>query len=113
MKANVAEMWTEALRSGKYYQGRGALVTENGEHCCLGVLCDIAVREGVVDFDEVGRTFDGVDAELPESVMEWAGMDYPEGVFSGPDGNLVSLNDDYLLNFDEIARVIEEFREEL
>ena len=32
--------WLEALRSGKYKQGRRFL-RNNGEFCCLGVLCDI------------------------------------------------------------------------
>lgn len=34
------KIWTAALRSGKFKQGRGALVvktTEGSKHCCLGV----------------------------------------------------------------------------
>ena len=32
--------WVEALRSGKYKQGKGYL-SRGGEYCCLGVACDI------------------------------------------------------------------------
>lgn len=33
--------WVGNLRSKKYRQGYKMLLTSNGEHCCLGVLCDI------------------------------------------------------------------------
>lgn len=40
MTAEMKAKWLEALRSGKYKQGRNLL--RNGDkYCCLGVLCDI------------------------------------------------------------------------
>jgi len=36
--------WIEALRSGKYVQGRKALACKDGEewkYCCLGVACEL------------------------------------------------------------------------
>lgn len=39
------QAWTDALRSGEYPQGRGALRTPGG-YCCLGVWCDLADPEG-------------------------------------------------------------------
>lgn len=33
--------WVAALRSGKYKQGKGFLLDENGKYCCLGVACSI------------------------------------------------------------------------
>lgn len=51
MRPEVARMWVDALRSGDYKQGKHRLttVTDDGvEHCCLGVLCEIAVQEGVI-----------------------------------------------------------------
>jgi hypothetical protein len=33
--------WLEALRSGKYVQGKNALKREDGSFCCLGVLQDV------------------------------------------------------------------------
>jgi hypothetical protein len=50
MKTEIKQKWLNALRSGEYKQGIGALrkatEDENGkyddkEYCCLGVLCDI------------------------------------------------------------------------
>jgi hypothetical protein len=41
MDPAVKELWCEALESGLYKQGRGALKTLKGGYCCLGVLCDI------------------------------------------------------------------------
>jgi hypothetical protein len=43
--------WVAALRSGEYRQGKNSLrckSIENGqyEYCCLGVLCDLAVKHG-------------------------------------------------------------------
>ena len=44
MKKELKEAWIEALRSGEYKQGVGALCEEVKEvktYCCLGVLADI------------------------------------------------------------------------
>lgn len=41
MDAQLKKKWIEALRSGEYQQGVGALQRENS-FCCLGVLCDIS-----------------------------------------------------------------------
>lgn len=38
---DLARRWVEALRSGKYKQGRGVLRTSNNSFCCLGVLADV------------------------------------------------------------------------
>ena len=38
MDATIKTAWLEALRSGKYNQGRGRLKTVKGNYCCLGVL---------------------------------------------------------------------------
>jgi hypothetical protein len=50
MKAELKKQWLEALRSGKYLQGRDYLRSTDAFHagqscekyCCLGVLVDIA-----------------------------------------------------------------------
>ena len=47
MDAELKARWVEALRSGKYKQGRGVLRSLNDEFCCLGVLCDVAGVEWV------------------------------------------------------------------
>lgn len=57
MKKDIADRWVAALRSGKYLQGEKNLLSYRldaytGEqlplHCALGVLCEIAVEDGVV-----------------------------------------------------------------
>jgi len=37
---NMLKKWVQALRSGEYKQGKGALRV-NDRFCCLGVACDI------------------------------------------------------------------------
>ena len=40
----LRERWVEALRSGKYEQIQSNLRTNYG-YCCLGVLCDVIIKE--------------------------------------------------------------------
>ena len=42
-----AMKWINALRSGRYPQGQMALNTDNSAFCCLGVLCEVAIDNGV------------------------------------------------------------------
>lgn len=47
--------WVEALRSGKYRQGIGALKEAQGDgfkHCCLGVACELAGLDSRPSDDE-------------------------------------------------------------
>lgn len=49
MNADIKAKWLEALRSGKYAQGRKYLrrINDDGDRfCCLGVLCDIIKPSG-------------------------------------------------------------------
>lgn len=93
MKINPAirDRWLAALRSGKYNQTVEALATEQG-HCCLGVLCELAAEDNVVERleggnhyvfrgprpdsdDECDRVVWSSDSVLPQAVLEWAEMD--------------------------------------
>lgn len=128
--------WAKDLMSGNRLQGKSRLATYNEEtgttkFCCLGVLSDRAVDEGVLnayrDQDsiaiEYGRGHE--DAELPLEVQEWSGLDHsPE--FLVPEhlrykladteadrnyyGNgwvsAISLNDEYEFTFSEIGECI-------
>ena len=50
--------WLEALRSGKYKQGRGCLRSENNKFCCLGVLCDlVAPQDWEPGLEEMGHYY--------------------------------------------------------
>jgi hypothetical protein len=46
MDTELKAKWVEALRSGKYTQGRGALRRNDNTYCCLGVLADIIDHDG-------------------------------------------------------------------
>lgn len=48
LKPEVKEAWVKALRSGEYPQSTRSLQNNNG-FCCLGVLCDLAMKNGWVD----------------------------------------------------------------
>jgi len=49
MDQSIKEKWVEALRSGDYERGEGALrrgySKDSDKYCCLGVLCDIVKEE--------------------------------------------------------------------
>lgn len=99
MKADVKERWVAALRSGKYKQGVGFLTAEDS-FCCLGVLCDLALLDGVisdvtVDADKAVVYYDDEAGLPPESVMLWAGLDdaNPVVTFLGKRICLSELND--------------------
>ena len=129
MKKEVANLWIAALLSGDYEQAAGTLVEVDGisgdinGYCCLGVLCDLAVKAGAkVDYgapelidDGPGpgvhwsnARYDGADALLPTSVREWAGMRSTDGALDlEGDETLAVMNDDGA-TFQRIAEVISE-----
>lgn len=135
MNPEIKGRWLEALRSGDYPQTRRRLADDNG-YCCLGVLCEIAVEDGIVTKGTAGGSLDdgivytsatdSADYEfsvLPVAVFEWAGMtepnprmdltleDIPEHArdiaLEGPRYSLADLNDNLRMDFSEIADVIE------
>lgn len=76
MDAAIKQQWVEALRSGKYEQGREALRTEAGGYCCLGVLCDLLPEKGTWDADNSFVLSDGnaADGSLPDPLRVWLGI---------------------------------------
>jgi hypothetical protein len=96
------EKWVEALRSGKYKQGKGCL-KKGDEYCCLGVLCDI------VDPEYLG--VNGHRSHLPYHILDKTGMETPDGRLNYNVHtfiSLIGLNDGAEYTFDQIADVIEE-----
>jgi hypothetical protein len=104
MNPAIKARWVAALRSGDYVQGRELLHALGGpdgtepRFCCLGVLCDLAYRDGVVAREVVGSagnhaTYayhdkDDPDEDLessllPRSVARWAGLVVHEGGIEG------------------------------
>lgn len=132
MNKDIKRRWIDALRSGDYYQTGGALKDATG-YCCLGVLCDLARKEGIVEWqisafdnfsyrclvinngpDKNGLPYvEKLASTLPLAVRDWAGM--TEGELSSPVGprqsgilpTLVFMNDAECSNFSDIADVIE------
>ena len=128
MNKEVKALWIAALRSGEYKQGKGSLhlVNPSGEtYCCLGVLCDLAWKAGIVERtflegDEAGMVGaykygvgeDAYTGVLPSDVMGWSGVEFEDGQYgdgcSDNFGRLTNLNDVLDYNFNQIADVIEE-----
>ena len=59
--------WIEALESGKYTQGVGAL-NSDGCFCCLGVLCDVIDPNEWTPTENTRMRFRGVCYSLPFEV---------------------------------------------
>lgn len=95
MKQEIKELWTTALRSGEYKQGRGKLHWRNdpNEYCCLGVLCVLAAAAEVCTAVNLFEcvAYDGEINYLPESVQQWAGLGSKNPIIDG--ASLSILND--------------------
>lgn len=109
------DLWTAALRSGKYKQGKLALCKDDN-HCCLGVLSKIQGRltyhDGKESYvDELLYEF-GLGSSNPvHAVLKRMGQ-FPSGVAVILHDlmnirSLAALND-YGLTFNQIADVIEQ-----
>lgn len=82
MNQELKTKWVEALRSGKYTQGNGLLCNLNSEinkleHCCLGVLCEVAGVVRIHD-DEGNYKFDGKQDYLSNTLLEKFGIGHQE-----------------------------------
>lgn len=116
MKKEIADMWISALKSGEYKQGKYKLRKGNA-FCCLGVLCDLAIKNNVdikISKSVVGYSYDDSKVKLPLKVRDWAGMLTQTGNFSshGIAISLMRLNDNGT-PFKNIAEIIETAYEEL
>lgn len=128
MNQEVKAAWVSALRSGEYEQGIAALRSGN-KFCCLGVLCDIAIKQFDLDVEVEHKEgcsdptccnsfeYDGEGSFLPPSVQDWAEMPDKIGKLETPvdfsgatGGRLFSLYaaNDAGLTFEQIADIIEE-----
>lgn len=117
-----AKKWVRALRSGIFQQGQNYLRQENFEDntkpdgfCCLGVACELAILDGV----NVHRrkrdehyTYNDSSGVLPDPVLEWLGLNSPEGSFDSYANSLTQMNDSGK-SFLEIADFIESNPEHL
>lgn len=124
-QAQHRKMWTDALRSGEYTQGYGALRTPSllgyeidpnwapeekatayvDRFCCLGVACEVAKKEGVIE------SYVSNDTVLPDEVRHWLGLSSEQGMLreaayrDDPSTSMAlwQLNDFVGESFDQIA----------
>lgn len=119
MRESIKKKWIEALRSGKYKQGRNELKNEKDEMCCLGVLCQVykeIVKKKGIGFDSNGEFIDSEgnsDKYVPSyRVWKWAGLKEANPSITGEKKgikflSLAQANDYGKLTFKEIAKIIE------
>lgn len=128
MNKEIKQRWINALRSGEYPKTEDCL-RDNKGYCCLGVLTDIAIKDGVIE-DWQPRSYSGEerpyavpdcnvgesvpfdqDAVLPTKVMEWAELTEANPFVRIPgESYSVHISDpnDNGYSFQQIADLIEE-----
>ncbi|MCA2570675.1 hypothetical protein [Microcystis sp. M42BS1] len=117
MNKKIKKRWVEALRSGKYKQGKNVLRDVDNNFCCLGVLCNLHAQVHPESAKEETNPnhYMGKFSFLPKEVALWAEFTDEEweetliGVDVGtPEGSLSLLNDAGY-NFKRIAKVIDRY----
>lgn len=111
MDPEVKKEWIAALRKGDKPQGRSWL-ERDGQFCCLGILCGIAVERG--DF---GRIQDGGRIEYMKGYSSNAKV-LPVDIYGVGASGTFMIGDQYYslaylndqgFTFDQIADIIEYF----
>ncbi len=117
MKPKIKAAWIAALRSGEYAQTSLRLRDSVG-FCCLGVLCDLASKEGIGQWSDDGQFVTGDEMDNnsvpPDDVVAWSGMDSPNPTINQETGyHLAFYNDGGLSvkphSFAAIADLIETY----
>lgn len=105
MTQEFKDQWLEALRSGKYEQGKGALRTVHNHSkdgfCCLGVLCDL-IPDGTWDDQGIFNHYKSFSTSsmLPNNIPAIR-------VSSADQSTLIEMNDGKNHSFTQIANWIE------
>lgn len=127
MLRRIGLKWTSRMRSGTIHQTRKHLGRNDGSRCGLGVLCDLAVEEGIIAPPRKYHTnagprgcvvYDGSRHNLPAAVVNWAGLktsyaQYPGEITPGrgcTESGLpsIALDNDSGVSFSELADIIEQ-----
>ncbi len=114
MDKKIKQLWIEALESGDYKQCKHRLRVGD-EYCCLGVLCELAIKAKIIpEVESIGildgtvqYRYNGYTADLPATVVRWAGLNGPDPMISSEEETLAGLNDDGM-TFEKIADIIKE-----
>ena len=122
MNPEIKQLWVDALRSGDYQQGEGALKSWTGwgdEFCCLGVLCELH-RKSQPEGSRVEWEGPKLDSRSsseylrsggvpPMEVRWWAGLNsYSPAVrLDRLNQTLADINDGGEADFLQIADLIE------
>lgn len=112
----LKQEWIDALRSGEYQRTTGTLkwMTYDGvstpRHCCLGVLCEIAVKHGkgtwVEDYEDNAFVWNGEMRSRSRTTLPEA-MTTELNITDREVRELVDRNDSQRQTFTEIADYIE------
>ena len=108
MNEEVRELWLKELESDNYVFGRGVLVTDEGTHCALGVLSELAHQRGIISRATVTQTdpFNNYNVGedewtkgslVPESMRKWAGLTI-EQTYSIAKRNDEKIDDPFMPN---------------
>lgn len=102
MNKQLLKDWIDALRSGKYKQGHGALF-RNGKYCCLGVLMEIAYPEDEWEISpDTYGIMKGCATTIPEFLLQDIGLHRDDVSY------LIEINDKSGYSFTQIADYLEE-----
>ena len=93
--------WVEALRSGKYEQGRTYLRSMENRYCCLGVACDL-FNPKAWELSKHRYTLSHSSTWIPHEICAEIYLD------DFAIGKLVNMNDKSMQSFKQIADWIEE-----
>lgn len=91
MNPAIRDRWVAALRSGQYPQAFNNLRTDDG-FCCYGVLCELAVQDGVIPPPErepstATYAYGNAASLLPPPVKAWAEIQFKQmGLAKANDG---------------------------
>lgn len=88
MNPDIKAAWLEALRSGRYTQGKNVLRTYDDRYCCLGVLCDLHSKATGTKWDKNSQfcyEYEEAEGVLPHSVVSWAELDGDLLYYDDPD----------------------------
>lgn len=124
------QKWLDALRSGKYRQGTSYLkkydpIKKKSYFCCLGVACELAIKDGLkievekelglmdIDKKEYNTVFrfDNKSDYLPYDVQQWLGVTESDPSIKDHNNefyNVSILNDEKNYKFKQIADLLED-----